>query len=122
MPRMIGSVKSITTSTELRWVLLRSRINQRQIRLRIKTLVHRYRIDCDHYFQRRGHVCSEDMAGACCSVWCPHHHVRMDYGLSLIERDVTAHPNHFVLTLDGNLLVHFSLRIKPSQRCSTYRS
>src|SRR5258705_13977050 len=46
----------------------------------------------------------------------------MDYGLSLIESDVSAHPNYFVLTLDRNLLVHFALRIKPSQRCSIHRS
>src|SRR5439155_21629960 len=104
------------------WVLLGSWINQRQIGFRIKTLLHRYWIDCDHYFQRRGHIRSEDMAGACCSVWCPHHHVRMDQGLCLIERDVTAHPNHFVLTLDGNFLVHFSLRIEPPQRCSIDRA
>src|SRR6266705_4221228 len=42
--------------------------------------------------------------------------------LSLIERDVAAHPNHFVLTVDRNLLVHFALRIKPSQRRSVHRS
>ena len=42
----------------------------------------------------------------------------MDYGLSLIERDIAAHPNHFVLTDDGNLLVHFALGIEPSQRRS----
>src|SRR4029077_12321680 len=46
----------------------------------------------------------------------------MDYGLSLIDSDVSAHPNYFVLTLDRNLLVHFALRIKPSQRCSIQRS
>ena len=55
-------------------------------------------------------------------VGCPYHHMRMDYGLSLIERDVTTHPNHFVLTMDGNFLVHFALGIKPSQRRSTQRS
>src|SRR5206468_3121262 len=48
--------------------------------------------------------------------------MRMDYRLSFIEGDVTAHPNYFVLTLDRNLLVHFALRIKPSQRCSIHRS
>jgi hypothetical protein len=37
----------------------------------------------------------------------------MDNGLSLIERDVATHPNHFVLTVDGNLLVHFALWIEP---------
>src|SRR5207237_1785625 len=62
------------------------------------------------------------MTSARCSVRRPHHHVGMDYGLSLIERDVTAHPNHFVLTLDGNLLVDFALWIKPSQRCAIQRS
>src|SRR5437879_8459941 len=46
----------------------------------------------------------------------------MHYGLSLIERDVAAHPNHFVLTVDRNLLVHFALRIKPSQRSAIQRS
>ncbi len=103
-------------------LLLQSWIDQREIRFRIKTLLHRYRIDCDHYFQRRGHMRSENMAGLRCSVWIPHHHVGMDYGLSLIERDITTHPNHFVLTIDGNLLVHFAPGIKPSQRRSTQRS
>src|SRR5258705_8326944 len=46
----------------------------------------------------------------------------MDYRLFLIERDVSAHPNYFVLTLDGDLLVHFTLTIKPPQRCSIDRS
>src|SRR6266404_6088123 len=46
----------------------------------------------------------------------------MRHRLSLIESDVTAHPNHFVLTLDGNLLVRFALRIKPTQRCSIHRA
>src|SRR5579862_765539 len=53
-----------------------------------------------------------------CSDWIPYHHVGMDYGLSFIERDVAAHSNHFVLTLDGNLLVHFALGIEPAQRGS----
>ena len=48
----------------------------------------------------------------------PHYRVSMDYGLSLIERDIAAHPDQFVLTSDGNLLVHFALGIEPSQRCS----
>ena len=61
---------------------------------------------------------SENMAGARCSVWIPHHHVRMDHGLTLKERDIAAHPNHFVLTDDGNLLVHFALGIEPPQGCS----
>ena len=56
------------------------------------------------------------------SVWTPQHHVRMDYGFSTIERDISAHPNQFVLAVHGNLLVHFSLWIKPSERCSIYRS
>src|ERR1700739_1687513 len=47
------------------------------------------------------------------AVWTSHNHVSMDYGLSLIERDVAAHPNHFMLTFDGNLLVHFALGIEP---------
>src|SRR6267143_952424 len=46
----------------------------------------------------------------------------MHYGLSLIEGDVAAHPNRFVLTVDRNVLVHFALRIKPTQRCSIDRS
>src|SRR5258705_3462107 len=103
-------------------VLLQSWINQRQIRCRIKPLLHRYRIDDDHYFQRRRHVCSENVAGSRRSVWIPHHHVRMDYRLSLKKCYVTAHPDHFVLTVDGNLLVHFALGIEPSQRRSVQRS
>src|SRR5277367_1367312 len=62
------------------------------------------------------------MAAVRCSVWSSQHHVRMDYGLSLIERDITAHPNRFLLTADGNLLVHFALRIEPPQRGSIHRS
>src|SRR5258705_4291771 len=46
----------------------------------------------------------------------------MDHGLSLIERDVTAHSDHFVLTFNGYLLVHFALGIKPPQQCSIHRS
>src|SRR6478609_10214584 len=46
----------------------------------------------------------------------------MDDGLSLIERDIAAHADHFVLTVDRNLLVHFALRIKPSQCSSIQRS
>jgi hypothetical protein len=42
----------------------------------------------------------------------------MDYGLSLIERDIAAHPDHLVLTADRNLFVHFALGIKPTQRRS----
>jgi hypothetical protein len=42
------------------------------------------------------------MASAGCAGRFPHHHVRMDYRLSLIERDITAHPNDFVLNDDGN--------------------
>src|SRR5438105_12806874 len=48
--------------------------------------------------------------------------MRMHYWLSLIERDIAAHADHFVLTVDRNLLVHFALRIKPSQRCPIHRS
>ena len=43
-------------------------VNQRQICFRIKPLLHRYRIDCDHDFQRRGHIRTEDMTAARCSV------------------------------------------------------
>jgi hypothetical protein len=42
----------------------------------------------------------------------------MDYGLPLIECDIAAHPDHFVLTVDRNLPVHFALGIEPSQRRS----
>src|SRR5713226_5822932 len=62
------------------------------------------------------------MAAARGPVWISHHHVRMDYRLSLIECNVTAHPDHFALTLDGNLLVHFPLGIEPRQRCSIHGS
>ena len=51
-----------------------------------------------------------------CSVRAPHYHVRMDYRLSLIERDIAAHSDHFVLALDGNLLVHLALGVEPSDR------
>src|ERR1039458_5118444 len=98
--------------------LLQNWIDQRQICCRIKALLHRYWIDRHHHFQRRGCVHSKNVASARCSVRTAHHHVRMDYGLSLIERDITTHPNHFVLTDDGNLLVHFALRVEPSHRCS----
>jgi hypothetical protein len=40
----------------------------------------------------------------------------MHYGIALIECDVTAHRNHFVLAVDGNLLVHLALGIEPSKR------
>src|ERR1019366_9381696 len=98
--------------------LLQNWNDQRQICCRIKALLHRYWIDRHHHFQRRGCVHSKNVASARCSVRTAHHHVRMDYGLSLIERDITTHPNHFVLTDDGNLLVHFALRVEPSHRCS----
>jgi hypothetical protein len=62
------------------------------------------------------------MAGARRSVWTPHHHVSVDHGLCLIERNIAAHPNHFVPTIDGDLFVHFALRIEPPQRCSIQRS
>src|SRR4029077_11343464 len=68
------------------------------------------------------YVRMENMAAARGSVRIPHHHMRMDYRLSLIERDVTAHADHFMLTLDGNLLVHFALGIKPRQRCTVHSS
>src|ERR1700690_899578 len=98
--------------------LLRNWIDQRQIRCRVKSLLHRHRIDRHHHFQRGGDIRSENMASAGCAVRTAHYHVRMDYGLSLIERDITAHPNHFVLADDGNLLVHFALGIEPPQGCS----
>src|ERR1700685_3114893 len=98
------------------------RINQGQIRFGIEPLLHRYRVDGDHHFQRRRYVRVENMAGTSCSVWTPHHHVRMNYGLSLIESDIAAHRDHFVLTVDGNLLVHLALGIEPSQRRSIQRS
>jgi len=36
--------------------LLQCWINQRQIRFGIKSLLHRYRIDGNHYFQRRRYI------------------------------------------------------------------
>ena len=57
------------------------------------------------------------MACARCSVGPSHHHVSVDHGSSLVERDVATHPDQFVLTIDGNLLVHFALRIEPAHRC-----
>src|SRR5262249_49326378 len=69
-----------------------------------------------------GYVRTENMAAARGSVWIPYDHVRMYYRLPLIERDVTAHPDHFMLTLNGNLLVHFSLAIEPRQRCTVHSS
>ena len=48
--------------------LLQSWIDQREIRFRIKTLLHRYRIDGDHYFQRWRYIGIENMAGTRCSV------------------------------------------------------
>src|SRR5258705_2434569 len=109
-------------SLPLSKLLLRRGINQRQVRVRIQTLLHRYRIDSDHYFHCRRCKHSENMTSTRCSVGCPHHHVRMDHGLSSIQRNVAAHPNQLVLTLDGNLLVHCAAAIEPSQRCSVYRS
>src|SRR5580700_3330436 len=53
------------------------------------------------------------------SIWPSHHHVGVYDGPSLIQRDIATHPDHFVLTSDGNLLVHFALRIKPSQGRAT---
>src|ERR1035438_4425573 len=75
--------------------LLQSWINQRQICCRIKPFLHRYWIDRHHHFQRRGYIRIKNMAAACCSIGVSHYHVRMDYGLSVIERNITAHPNHF---------------------------
>jgi hypothetical protein len=48
--------------------------------------------------------------------------MHMQRRLSTIERDITAHPDHFVLTVDENLLVHVSLGIEKSQPCSTQGS
>src|SRR5271165_584207 len=102
--------------------LLQSGINQRQICCRIKPLPHRCWLDCDHYLQRRRYIRIKKMAALGCSVWTPHHQVRMDCRLTLIERDVTAHSNDFVLTFNANLLVHFALRIEPPQGRSVHRS
>src|ERR1700676_4239633 len=57
-----------------------------------------------------------------CSVRPPNRHMRMQRRYSMIERDITNHPDHFVLTVDENLLVHFSLGIEQPQRCSTQGS
>src|SRR5580658_2765146 len=62
------------------------------------------------------------MASTRCSVWAPYHHVSVDYGPSLVECDVATHPDQFVLTVDGNLLVHFALGIEPAHRCVVQRS
>src|SRR6266403_3207854 len=62
------------------------------------------------------------MAALRCSIWTSNHDVRMDYGLSLVERDVPTHSDHFVLAVNGNLFVHFSLGIKPRQCCFIQRS
>ena len=99
-------------------LLLQSWINQRQVSCRIKPLSHRDWIDRHHHFQRRGYICIKNMASAGCSIRVSYYHVRMDYGLSLIERDIAAHPKHFVLTNNGNFLVHFAPGIEPPQRCS----
>src|SRR5260370_30739243 len=87
-------------------MLLQRRVNQRQICFGIKPLVHCYWIDRHHDFQRRGYMSIEKMAASRGSVLTPHHHMRMDYRLSLIERDVTTHSDHFILTLHADLLVH----------------
>src|SRR5271168_1821248 len=62
------------------------------------------------------------MPGTSCSVGPSHHHVRVDYWPSLIERDVATHPDQFVLTIDGDLLVHFALGVEPAHRCVIQRS
>src|SRR5260370_38862067 len=64
----------------------------------------------------------EKMAASRGSVLTPHHHMSMNYRLPLIERDVTTHSDHFMLTLDGDLLVHFALEIKPPQRSGAHSS
>ena len=43
-------------------------INQRQICVRIKALLHRYRIDSDHYFQRRGYIRRENVTSLRCTM------------------------------------------------------
>jgi hypothetical protein len=102
--------------------LLQRGIDQSQIRRRIKPLLRLYRIDGHGYFQRWRHIRIENVPGTRCSVRTPHHHVGMDDGLSLIKRYVAAHPNHFVLVVDWNLLVHLALGIEPSQCCPLQRS
>src|ERR1700742_2833351 len=62
------------------------------------------------------------MSSASSSVWAPHHHMRVNNMLSLIERDIAAHSNHFVLAHDRNLFVHLALGIEPSQRRSVHCS
>jgi hypothetical protein len=64
----------------------------------------------------------EKMTALHCSVCVPNHHMRVNYGLSLIERDVAAHPNDLALTFNGNLFVHFALGIEPPQCCSIHRT
>ena len=58
------------------------------------------------------------MAAPSRSLRTAYHHVRMDCRPSLIERDITDHRKHFVLTVDGNLFIHFALGIEPPQRRS----
>src|ERR1700733_7755272 len=62
------------------------------------------------------------MASTRGAVWAPHHHVRVDYGPSLVECDVATHPDQFMLTIDGDLLVHFALGIEPAHRGVIERS
>jgi hypothetical protein len=65
-PKTISDLQK--TGKDLRKLLLQSWIDQREIRFRIKTLLHRYRIDGDHYFQRWRYIRIENMAGTRCSV------------------------------------------------------
>src|ERR1700745_1892599 len=116
------SASSIYSCPAIASYLLQSRINQRQISCQIKPLLHRYWIDCNHYFQRRRYVRLENVTALRGSIWPSHQHVGMDHGPSLVERDIATHTDHFVLTIDGNLLVHFALGIEPSHRCSIQRS
>src|SRR5580704_17825907 len=101
-------------------LLLRRGLNQRQVCCRIKVLLHGYGINGEHHLQCWRYICRENMAALRCSVRVSHYHVRVDDRFSLIECDVTAHPDHFVLADNRNFLVHLALRIKPRQSRSTY--
>ena len=64
----------------------------------------------------------ENMASKRCSVRIAHDHVRVNHGLSLIERNITAHSNNLVLAVDGNFLVHFAVGIEVSQGRTVQRA
>ena len=57
----------------------------------------------------------KNMASKGCPVWISYNHVRVDCGLPSIERNVAAHSNNLVLSIDGNFLVHFALGTKVAQ-------